>query len=75
MVIAMFVEESAEVKTLRQEARAYFAKLMTKEAKEGCHARESGQVYRDVVRQMGKDGWLTVGWPKEFGGKANALMI
>jgi len=65
----MFVDESAEVKALRKEARTYFAKLMTPERMEGCHARESGQVYRDTVRQMGKDGWLTVGWPKEFGGK------
>ena len=65
----MFVDESPEVKALRKEARAYFAKLMTPDVMEGCHARESGQVYRDTVRQMGKDGWLTVGWPKEFGGK------
>jgi alkylation response protein AidB-like acyl-CoA dehydrogenase len=65
----MHVDESSEVKELRKEARAYFAKLMTPEVKEGCHARESGQVYRDTVRQMGEDGWLTVGWPKEFGGK------
>jgi len=65
----LFVDESPEVKKLRQEARAYFAKLMTAEVKEGCHARESGQVYRDTIRQMGRDGWLTVGWPTEFGGK------
>jgi alkylation response protein AidB-like acyl-CoA dehydrogenase len=65
----MFVEESPEVKELRKEARAYFARLMTPKVMEGCHARESGQVYRDTVRQMGKDGWLTVGWPKEYGGK------
>ena len=65
----LFVDESPEVKKLRKEARAYFAELMTEERKEGCHARESGQVYRDVVRQMGKDGWLTVGWPEEYGGR------
>ncbi len=65
----MFVDESPEVKELRKELRAYFAKLMTPEVKEGCHAVESGQVYRDTVRQIGEDGWLTVGWPKEFGGK------
>lgn len=65
----MFVDESPEVKALRKEARAYFAKLMTPEVMEGCHARESGKIYRDTVRQMGKDGWLTVGWPREYGGK------
>ena len=23
-----------------------------------------GDAYRDLVRQMGTDGWLGVGWPK-----------
>ena len=64
----MYVDESKDVKALRKELRAYFAKLMTPEVKEGCHARESGQVFRDTVRQIGKDGWLALGWPKEYGG-------
>ena len=25
--------------------------------------------YREVVRRMGRDGWLGVGWPKEYGGQ------
>ena len=25
--------------------------------------------YRDVVQRMGRDGWLGVGWPIEFGGR------
>ena len=28
-----------------------------------------GTVYRDVVRRMGRDGWLGVGWPHEYGGR------
>ena len=28
-----------------------------------------GPAYREVIRRMGKDGWLGVGWPKEFGGR------
>ena len=28
-----------------------------------------GAAYRDLVRQMGRDGWLGVGWPKEYGGQ------
>jgi alkylation response protein AidB-like acyl-CoA dehydrogenase len=27
-----------------------------------------GTVYRNVVRRMGRDGWLGVGWPVEYGG-------
>ena len=33
-----------------------------------------GNVYRETVAQMGKDGWLTLGWPKEFGGQARPPM-
>lgn len=65
----MFVDESKEVKALRKDLRDYFAKIMTPEVKEGCHARESGQIFRDTVRQIGKDGWLAIGWPQEYGGK------
>ncbi|MBV8949579.1 MAG: acyl-CoA dehydrogenase family protein, partial [Actinobacteria bacterium] len=28
-----------------------------------------GDANRRVVRQMGEDGWLGVGWPKEYGGR------
>src|SRR5262249_43488780 len=28
-----------------------------------------GDTYRDLVRQMGSDGWLGIGWPKEYGGQ------
>ena len=28
-----------------------------------------GAVYREVVRRMGRDGWLGVGWPAEYGGR------
>ena len=28
-----------------------------------------GSVYRDVVRRMGRDRWLGVGWPVEYGGR------
>ena len=28
-----------------------------------------GAVYRDVVRRMGRDGWLGVGWPARYGGR------
>ena len=28
-----------------------------------------GDLYRDVVKRMGRDGWLGVGWPTEYGGR------
>ena len=33
-----------------------------------------GNVYRETVEQMGKDGWLTLSWPKEYGGQARPPM-
>jgi len=65
----MFVDESAEQQALRSELRAYFAKLMTPEVRAATRDRESGTVFRQVIRQMGKDGWLGIGWPKSYGGQ------
>ena len=47
---------------LRDELRAYFAELITPEVRAQLGALEGGKFYRDVVKQMGGDGWLGVGW-------------
>src|SRR6185437_5822895 len=28
-----------------------------------------GRAYKEIVRQLGADGWLTLSWPAEFGGR------
>ena len=28
-----------------------------------------GEAYREVVRQLGRDGWLALSWPAEYGGR------
>jgi alkylation response protein AidB-like acyl-CoA dehydrogenase len=28
-----------------------------------------GPVFRDFMRQMGRDGWTGIGWPREYGGQ------
>ena len=30
--------------------------------------------YKDVVRQLGKDGWLALGWPAEYGGQDRPVL-
>jgi alkylation response protein AidB-like acyl-CoA dehydrogenase len=61
---------SPEHEALRQELRAYYAKLLTPEIREEVGRSEGvGPVVRKVVRQMGADGWLGIGWPKEYGGR------
>jgi alkylation response protein AidB-like acyl-CoA dehydrogenase len=68
----MFVDETAEQKALRAELRAYFAKLMTPEVLAATRDAESGAMYHRLIRQMGKDGWLGIGWPKAYGGQGRA---
>jgi alkylation response protein AidB-like acyl-CoA dehydrogenase len=64
----MYVDYTEEQKALSAELRSYFRELMTPERLEGIRSMEGGKIYREVIREMGKDGWLGVGWPKEFGG-------
>jgi alkylation response protein AidB-like acyl-CoA dehydrogenase len=64
------LELSSEQRALQHEIRSYFASLMTEERRASLGAMEAGgEAYRDLVRQMGKDGWLGVGWPTEYGGQ------
>ena len=61
---------------LRAELADYFAQLVTPEVKAGLASAtgEFGEagVYKDVIRQVGADGWLGIGWPKEYGGQARS---
>jgi alkylation response protein AidB-like acyl-CoA dehydrogenase len=61
---------SPEHEALRQELRAYYQKLLTPEILEEVRRSEGvGPEVRKVVRRMGEDGWLGIGWPKEYGGR------
>lgn len=64
----MHIDLTPEQKTLRATLRGYFEKLITPELKKELRGSEGGKAYRETIRQMGKDGWLGVGWPKEYGG-------
>ena len=65
----MFLDLTESQLELQSTLRAYFESLMTPERRDAMEGRRAGQVYRETVRQMGKDGWLGVGWPKEWGGQ------
>jgi alkylation response protein AidB-like acyl-CoA dehydrogenase len=66
----MFLEESPDQQQLRAELRQYYAELLTDEVRDGlAEGGEGGDAWREVVRQIGKDGWLGIGWPSEFGGQ------
>jgi len=54
---------------LRAELRDYFTGLVSPEERRTMLTERHGPVYRGVVRRMGRDGWLGVGWPVEHGGR------
>jgi alkylation response protein AidB-like acyl-CoA dehydrogenase len=68
---------SAEHERLRTELRSYFVTLMTPErraALQGDGEYGDGTVYKDIIRQMGADGWLTLSWPEEYGGRGGSTL-
>jgi alkylation response protein AidB-like acyl-CoA dehydrogenase len=70
----MHLEETPEQLALRAELRAYFADLLTDDARKALDSEtEGGAMHKTLVRQMGKDGWLGIGWPKEFGGQGRPV--
>ena len=66
----MHIAYTPEQEALRQELRAYFDDLMTPAVEAEVAAGESGgPACLAAVRKMGADGWLGIGWPKEYGGQ------
>jgi len=68
----MFVDLTAEQHALRHKVRDYFQALMTPELRDQLRGKEGGELFRQTIRQMGRDGWLAVGWPKIHGGQGYA---
>ena len=64
----MFVDYSEDQKALRKRLRSYFGDLIKPEYKEPLRDAEGGDLYKSLIRQMGKDNMLALGWPKEYGG-------
>jgi alkylation response protein AidB-like acyl-CoA dehydrogenase len=65
----MFIELSPEQAGLQAELRKYFAGLVSPVEREELLVQRHGPAYRAVVRRMGQDGWLGLGWPTEYGGR------
>jgi alkylation response protein AidB-like acyl-CoA dehydrogenase len=66
----MFLEETPEQLALRDELRDYYDILLTPEVRTELAGADPGhRRWRQVVRTMGADGWLGIGWPTEYGGQ------
>lgn len=72
--MAMELRESAAQLELRRELRAYFAGLLPEEKRRKAGEEGvGGQYFREVVSLLGKDGWLGIGWPTEYGGQGRSI--
>ncbi len=74
----MRVTLEPEQLALRTELQEYFDQLVTPERKAGL-ASATGEfgdtrVYKKVIKQIGTDGWLGIGWPQEYGGQARSMI-
>ncbi|PXY19547.1 acyl-CoA dehydrogenase family protein [Prauserella muralis] len=74
----MRISYAPEHEKLRARLRDYFAGLMTPERREGL-AGDGGEygdgaAYKEIVRQLGHDGWLALGWPEAYGGHDRPML-
>ena len=66
----MHVDLTPELRGLQEQLRGYFAELMTPALQDEIKGSEGGgPLYRRALKKMGSDGWLGIGWPKEYGGQ------
>lgn len=66
----MHLELSAEEHALQARLRSYFRQLVTPELLDEVEGNEGGgPLYTRALRKLGADGWLGIGWPREYGGQ------
>lgn len=67
----MDFEFTREQQAFRTELREYFAKMMTESLVKELRSdtEGGGPLFRAAMKQMGRDGLLGVGWPREHGGQ------
>ncbi len=66
----MHMELTPRQAELRDELRSYFAAMLTPSVRRDLGGEGDNPVlWRALVRQMGADGWLGLGWPTEYGGQ------
>jgi len=71
----VYIGYTEEQEALRRELRAYYDELLSPEVVEDLSKGHGvGPAMRKVVRQMGEDGWLGIGWPTEWGGQGRSAM-
>ncbi|GAA1297663.1 acyl-CoA dehydrogenase [Planotetraspora silvatica] len=70
----MDLRETTAQRRLRTELREYFAGLLPEgERRRTGEEGVGGDRFREVVRRLGADGWLGIGWPVEYGGQGRSV--
>jgi alkylation response protein AidB-like acyl-CoA dehydrogenase len=70
----MDLRETAAHRRLRMELREYFAGLLPEDERRRMGEEGvGGDRFREVVRRLGADGWLGIGWPVEYGGQGRSV--
>ena len=62
------LELTADQRALKSQLRDYFTGLADQDQHVDMGRDRHGETYQRVVRQMGADGWMGIGWPTEYGG-------
>ncbi|WP_199433360.1 acyl-CoA dehydrogenase family protein [Qaidamihabitans albus] len=74
----MRIGYAPEQERLREELRSYFSGLMTPERREALRGTGGeygdGSAYKEIVRELGRDGWLALCWPKAYGGHERTML-
>ncbi|WIN00390.1 acyl-CoA dehydrogenase family protein [Actinoplanes oblitus] len=64
----MFIELSEDQRALRARLRAYLKGVVSEADRAAMLRQRHGAVFRTLVRRLGRDGWLGIGFPERFGG-------
>jgi len=71
----VYLDYTPEQYELRDQLRSYFAGLLTPAVREAMASEgHNGPTSLEVRQKMGADGWLGVGWPKEYGGQGRSVL-
>ena len=62
------LELTTDQRALKAQLREYFTGLADQDQHVDMGRDRHGETYQRVVRQMGTDGWMGIGWPTEYGG-------
>lgn len=66
----MYLDFTDEQRALRDRLRRYLDELMTDELEAELNVSEGGGPhYMQAMEQLGRDDWLGIGWPAQYGGQ------